>query len=47
METLEEQKQLATSWFRDLRDAICQEFEKIEIDSGNSSKFDRKKMGKG
>ena len=43
MENSEKQKQIATAWFKDLRDAICQEFEKIENANGQPLQFERKK----
>lgn len=43
MENSEKQKQIATAWFKDLRDEICQEFEKIENANGQPLQFERKK----
>lgn len=42
---LEQKKQLTSTWFRELRDLICAEFEKIENEYSNNSnkKFSRKK----
>lgn len=44
---IEDKKQMAESWFRQLRDNICAEFEKIEEElqgsSGIAGKFERKK----
>lgn len=37
MKDLEEKKQLATRWFKTLRDDICVEFEKIEEEFSNAS----------
>lgn len=39
-----EKQQLTTEWFKSLRDKICLEFEKIEVEFGaeNSGKFQRK-----
>jgi len=39
--TLEEQKTLAAAWFKNLRDQICAEFEKIEAEAGGSDTFKR------
>lgn len=36
IEALEEKKQLAQEWFRNLRNMICNEFEKIEIELAES-----------
>ncbi len=38
---LEEKKQLATAWFRELRDRICSKFEHIEHNNGHKSSFNR------
>ncbi len=35
-------KNMASEWFKELRNAICQEFEKIEEENGSSAKFQRK-----
>lgn len=44
---MEEKKQLAEKWFRELRDKICQEFENIEDELSGSNffagRFERKK----
>ncbi|MFW0777728.1 MAG: oxygen-dependent coproporphyrinogen oxidase [Rickettsiales bacterium] len=40
-DSIEEQQQLASGWFRNLRDAICAEFEKIETESDGNAKFKR------
>ncbi len=43
--SLDEQKQLASEWFRNLRDLICLEFEKIETEASSDKmpgKFERK-----
>lgn len=39
---LEQQKQQSSSWFRLLRDKICEEFEQIEAEMGGDAKFIRK-----
>ena len=43
MDKFGNQKKLASSWFRELRDEICNRFEKIEKDNGSSTTFARKK----
>ena len=43
MDKFSDQKKLASSWFRELREEICNRFEKIEKDSGSSATFTRKK----
>ena len=39
--TMEEKKQLAAAWFRNLRDQICAEFEAIENEAGSDAAFVR------
>lgn len=39
---LEEKKEIASRWFKLLRDEICSVFEQIENEFGNNSKFERK-----
>ncbi len=39
-ETLDDQQLAAQTWFAELRDLICGEFEAIERESGSDSKFD-------
>ncbi len=36
-QSLSEQKQIASAWFRELRDQICAEFEKIEVELGGDA----------
>ena len=45
---LTEKRSLAVSWFKNLRDSICSEFEKIEkeFDSRANSKFSYKKWNR-
>ena len=43
---LEERKLKAAKWFKQLRDQICESFEKIEAESGGSAKFERKKWNR-
>lgn len=43
MDRFDNQKKLASSWFRELRDEICNKFEKIEKDNDSSATFTRKK----
>ena len=37
---LDDQQQAAQTWFRELRDKICAEFEKIEAEAGSDATFD-------
>ena len=37
---LDDQQQTAQTWFKQLRDDICAEFEKIEAEAGSDAKFD-------
>ncbi len=37
---LDDQQQAAQTWFKDLRDKICAEFEKIEDEAGSDATFD-------
>lgn len=37
---LDDQQQAAQTWFKELRDKICAEFEKIEAESGSDATFD-------
>lgn len=37
-----EKQSIASTWFRSLRDQICQEFERIEQEFGSEAKFERK-----
>ncbi len=37
---LDEQQQRARTWFEELRDAICAEFESIEAEAGSDARFD-------
>ena len=43
---LEKKKQLATDWFRDLRNQICDAFEQIERETGSNASFKRTKWQK-
>ena len=43
MDRFDNQKKLASSWFRELRDEICNKFEKIEKYNDSSATFTRKK----
>ena len=43
MDKFSDQKKLASSWFRELRDEICNKFEKIEKYNDSSATFTRKK----
>jgi len=43
VDKFENQKKLASSWFRELRDQICNRFETIEKDNGSLATFARKK----
>lgn len=36
------EKEIASKWFENLRDQICSELEKIELEVGSSAKFQRK-----
>ena len=47
MKKIEENKKIATNWFKSLRNKICSELEKIEKEENNkSSKFMRKKWSR-
>lgn len=39
---MDDKKQQAESWFRDLRDRICAEFESLEKEMGGDARFERK-----
>jgi len=41
--TLEQKKKTSSSWFKELRDMICAEFELIELELGGDAKFSRTK----
>lgn len=38
---LDQKKQIASSWFEELRNSICHELEKIESEAGSNAKFKR------
>jgi coproporphyrinogen III oxidase len=40
MQALDSQQQAARTWFETLRDAICAEFEAIEVEAGSDARFD-------
>ena len=40
IKTLKNKKQLASLWFKELRDKICKSFEEIENDKTNKEKMD-------
>jgi coproporphyrinogen III oxidase len=40
MQVLDSQQQAARTWFETLRDAICAEFEAIEVEAGSDARFD-------
>ncbi|MGK6356326.1 oxygen-dependent coproporphyrinogen oxidase [Sphingomonas sp. DT-207] len=40
MKPLDQQQQAARTWFETLRDAICAEFEAIEVEAGSDARFD-------
>ena len=39
---MDNRKNMASEWFKELRNAICEEFEKIEEENGSNAKFKRK-----
>jgi coproporphyrinogen III oxidase len=43
---IEEKKQLAQEWFKNIRDQICNAFEAIEEEAGSDAKFERKEWSR-